>query len=163
MLLNFVITSFGNSNLPSKFILKYWKVMIGFNTSLSNNYLTTLMVKSALIGYLSCWYILLLTAVIRDSNLNLLVHWIIGLVSWFSLVSWAGITSIAGTQVFWQASSIHKTILQALFPLPSLTFKGILLFLPFHLSQSPRVTGIASPEWPSHPWSAGPISRWHWV
>ena len=79
------------------------------------------------------------------------------------LVSWTGTiirrSTIPVAQQLLDMQGISPYILFHL----DLTSRGF-TYISLHLHLNPpRVTEITSLEWPSHPWSVGPILRWHWV
>jgi len=124
--------------------------MYCFSTSLSNNYLVILMVKSTLTSSYSCWYTFLFSSTIHDNNLFLLFHFIFGLVPRLLILSQACVTLWCRYSSIWKPFTIIKNHFQALTLLPSLTQA-----VPLKISSS----SVSNP--------LGPLEstylRWKWV
>jgi hypothetical protein len=57
---------------------------------------------------------------------------------WLSLCLTQVQTPFVGIQRLGNLKPPREKVIKAIFPLPSLTFRGVLLFFPFHPSQSPQ-------------------------
>ena len=145
-----MITLYNNPLLLSNFVLEYWKVIYWFSASLSNNYLTILMLKYAVVTWFHCWYIFLFTTKIKDIKINLLVHLIYFMVYLVFLVSRAGTISSQVTQGFDNLKQPSRLITKLHFPSRNLNYRRIHSYITLYVSFPPRFIMIPPLRWFFH-------------
>jgi hypothetical protein len=110
-------TSYNIPLMPLKFMIKYWELIYLFYASFLNKPLMLWVVKSTVISFIPCWYILLITTMVWDNKLNFLVHLS------FELVYLCILVSRKGTNIFnkysrtWQSLTIFETHFQSILQL----------------------------------------------